>query len=85
MVIDREIERIMQTFGRGLTKQDRELLNETLQLCTRHSQACSEATKLVPTRAIFLAVFLEQEKRLQALVEKLEQKKGEMRNSQKDQ
>jgi len=71
MVIDREIGRVMQTYGRSLSKQDRAVLENMLQLCTRHSQSCSASLKLVPIRSILFAVFLEQEKKLQALIEEL--------------
>ena len=71
MVIDREIGRIVQTFGASLSKHERAELDDMLQMCTRHSQSCSESLKLVPMRSILFAIFLEQEKKLRALADEL--------------
>jgi hypothetical protein len=73
MVIGREIDRLMRTFGKKLSsKREKELLNETLQLCEHYSYACSKAVKLVPMRAILMAIILEQEKRLDSMLEQIE-------------
>jgi hypothetical protein len=73
MVIGQEIDRIMRTFGKGLySKKEKELLNETLQLCEHYSHACSKAVKLVPMRSILMAIVLEHEKRLEALAQEME-------------
>jgi hypothetical protein len=73
MVIGQEIDRVMRTFGKGLSsKREKELLNETLQLCEHYSYACSKAVKLVPMRSILMAIVLEHEKKLESLMQELE-------------
>ncbi len=73
MIIGQEIDRIMRTFGKGLpSKKEKELLNETLQLCEHYSYACSRAVKLVPMRAILMAIILEHGKKIEALVQQVE-------------
>lgn len=73
MVIGQEIDRVLRTFGKGLSsKKEKELLNETLQLCERYSYACSTSTKLLPMRSIIMAIILEHEKCLQSLLSELE-------------
>jgi hypothetical protein len=73
MIIGQEIDRVMRTFGKGLSsKKEKELLNETLQLCEHYSYACSMAVKLVPMRSILMAIVLEHEKKLQGLLQEIE-------------
>lgn len=74
MVISGEIDRVLRTFGKNLPKRDKLLLLETLQLCDKNSQACSAAVKLVPMRAILLAIILEREKQLEEMLLYLEGK-----------
>jgi hypothetical protein len=73
MMIGAEIDRVMRTFGKSLSsKREKELLNETLQLCEHYSYACSKAVKLVPMRSILMAIVLEHEKMLQSLLQEME-------------
>jgi hypothetical protein len=75
MVIGQEIDRVTRTFGKGLSsKKEKEILNETLQLCEHYSYACSKAVKLVPMRSMLMAIILEHEKRLDALAQEMEAK-----------
>ncbi len=74
MIIAQEIDRIMRTVGKTFPKkQEKELLNQTLQLCENYSYACSKALKLIPVRSILMAIILDQEKQLQTLEQKLEE------------
>jgi hypothetical protein len=73
MVIGQEIDRVMRTFGKGLSsKKEKEILNEALQLCEHYSYACSKAVKLVPMRSILMAIILDHEKSLQSMLEEIE-------------
>jgi len=70
MVISQEITRMMQTFGKKLSKREKMLLLEMLQFCDKNSQACSAAVKLVPMRSMMMAVVLEREGQLDSLLQK---------------
>ena len=73
MIIAQEIGLVMQTFGKArTTKQEKELLNQTLQFCENYSYACSKAVKLVPMRSILFAIILEHEKEIQSVLQDLE-------------
>ena len=72
MIIDREIYRVMRTFGKELSRRDKEALLEVLNRSKRHSDAISEAVRLVPMQAVLMVVLLEQEKELEAMLSKLE-------------
>jgi hypothetical protein len=73
MILGQEIDRVMRTFGKGLSsKKEKQLLNETLQLCEHYSYACSKAVKLVPMRSMLMAIVLEHEKNLQSLLQEIE-------------
>jgi hypothetical protein len=70
MVIGQGIDRIMKTYGRRLSsKQDKALLNQTIQLCENYSFVCSKAVKLVPTHSILMAVILDHEKEIQSMAQ----------------
>ena len=59
----------MSNFGRYLRdKKDRERLVNLMSLSKRHSHACSEAVRIFPLDAIFLAILLERQKMLESLV-----------------
>ncbi|MHB1907565.1 MAG: hypothetical protein ACYCQJ_01690 [Nitrososphaerales archaeon] len=74
MIIGQEINRVNRTFGKKLTsKQEREILNQTLNLCEHYSYACSKALKLVPMRSILMAITLDHEKKIQLLMQELEE------------
>ena len=73
MIIAKELDRVMRTFGKGLdSKREKELLNQTLQLCENYSYACSKAVKLVPMRSILMAIILDHERELQSISQDLE-------------
>jgi hypothetical protein len=72
MMIGQEIDRVMRSFGKGLPKKEKQLLNETLQLCEHYSYACSRAIKLVPMRSILMAMILDHEKSLETMLQEIE-------------
>ncbi len=74
MVIGQEIDRIIRTYGKALSsKQEKELLNQTLQLCEKYSYACSKAVKLVPMHSILMAIILAHEKEIELMAQELEE------------
>ena len=74
MIIAQEIDQIMRTYGKALSsKQEKELLNQTLQLCENYSYACSKAIKLVPMHSILMAIILDHEKEIQSMEQELEE------------
>lgn len=73
MVIRQEINHVNRTFGKKLTNQEKEILNQTLNLCEHYSYACSKALKLVPIRSILMAIILDHEKKIQLLMQELEE------------
>lgn len=73
MIISQEIDRVMRTYGKMLSsKQQKELLNQTLQQCEYYSWACSKALKLVPMRSIIFAIILAHEREMQSIAQDLE-------------
>jgi hypothetical protein len=73
MVIGQEIDRIMRTYGKRFSsKQEKALLNQTLQLCENYSYACSKAIKLVPMHSILMAIILDHEKQMQSIAQDFE-------------
>jgi hypothetical protein len=73
MVIGQEIDRVMRTFGKALSsKQQKEVLNQTLQQCEYYSWACSKAVKLVPMRSILMGIILGHEREMQSIGQDLE-------------
>ena len=46
-------------------------LYNLLQLCKKHTQACSQAVRLVPFHAIIMSLMLEQQKQLGVLTEEI--------------
>ena len=72
MLIQEEIDLFLGTYGEGLSgKRERELLYDTLQSCKRHTQACSQAVRLVPFHAILMSLILEQQKQLHAMIDEV--------------
>ena len=70
MLIQEEIDSFLRTYGDGLSsKHGRQDLYNLLQLCKKHTQACSQAVRLVPFHAILMSLILEQQKQLLALIE----------------
>ncbi len=81
MIIDKEIAFTVQTYGKKLGKREKGELNEILQLCKRHSHACSEAVRLIPMHAMLIAVLLEQEKMLNAMERQIASRRMSETNS----
>lgn len=73
MVINQEINRIMRTFGKKLSKEEKAILNQTLQRSEHYSFACSKALKLVPIRSILMAIILDHEKKIRSLTQEIEE------------
>jgi hypothetical protein len=72
MLIQEEIDLFLGTYGEGLSgKRERELLYRLLQSCKRHTQACSQAVRLVPFHAILMSLILEQQKQLCAMIDEV--------------
>ena len=70
MLIQEEVDLFLRTYGRGLSgKYERKDLYNLLQLCKKHTQACSQAVRLVPFHAILMSLILEQQKQLLALID----------------
>ncbi len=68
MLIQEEIDLFLTTYGKGLSgKHEKETLHDILQLCKKHTQACSQTVRLVPFHAILMSVILEQQKQLARL------------------
>jgi hypothetical protein len=73
MIIAREIDRVMRSYGSALpSRQEKACLNQTMQSCENYSYACSKALKLVPIRSIMFAIILDQEKEMQSITQDLE-------------
>ncbi len=73
MVIGQEIDRVMRIYGKMLSsKQQKGLLNQTLQQCEYYSWACSKAVKLVPMRSILMGIILGHEREMQSIGQDLE-------------
>ena len=69
MLIQEEIDLFLRTYGKGLSSErEKEALYNVLQVCKKHTPACSQAVRLVPFHAILMSVVLEQEKQLKELV-----------------
>ena len=72
MLIQEEIDLFLRTYGKGLSgEREREALYNTLQFCKKHTQACSQAVRLVPFHAILMSMILEQQKQLGLLTEEV--------------
>ncbi len=71
MMIDQEINRVLKTYGSALERNEKRSLVEILDLSKRHSDACSEAVRLVPMHAILMTVLLEREKILLKLMQEV--------------
>ncbi len=70
MLIQEEIGAVLKTYGRGLSdKREKEALYDLLQLCKKHTQACSQAVRLVPFHGILISLLLEQQKQLKILID----------------
>ena len=70
MLIQEEVDLFLRTYGRGISSQrEREALYNLLQLCKKHTQACSQAVRLVPFHAILMSLILEQQKQLLTLID----------------
>jgi hypothetical protein len=68
MLIQEEIDLFLRTFGKGLSSdRERQALYNMLQFCKKHTQACSQAVRLVPFHAILMSLILEQQKQLELL------------------
>lgn len=68
MLMDMEIERVMKSYGKNLSRSDKESLYDALQLSKKHVDAFGESVRLVPAHAILITVLLEQEEQLQSLM-----------------
>ena len=73
MIIGQEINRMMRTFGKKLSKEEKNLLYRTLQCSEYYSFACSKAVKLIPMRSILMAIVLEHEKKIRSLTQEIEE------------
>lgn len=73
MMIDQEINRVLKTYGSALERNEKRSLAEILDLSKRHSDACSEAVRLVPMHAIMMTVLLEREKILLKLMQEVDE------------
>lgn len=71
MLIQQEIDLIMRTYAKGLSGQSKETLYNALQLSKKHTQACSQAVRLIPMHAILMSIVLEQQKQLRWLTEEI--------------
>ena len=72
MLIQEEIDLFLRTYGKGLSgEREREALYNIFQLCKKHTQACSQAVRLVPLHAILMSLILEQQKQLGLLTEEV--------------
>ena len=70
MLIQEEVDLFLRTYGKGLSSQrEREAVYNLLQLCKKHTQACSQAVRLVPFHAILMSLILEQQKQLLTLID----------------
>lgn len=70
MLIKEEVDLFLRTYGKGLSGQrEKETLYNLLQLCKKHTQAWSQAVRLVPFHAILMSLILEQQKQLLLLIE----------------
>ena len=70
MLIQGEIDLFLRTYGKGLSgDRERDALYNVLQLCKKHTQACSQAVRLVPFHAILMSLIFEQQKQLLALID----------------
>jgi hypothetical protein len=70
MLIQEEADLFLRTYGRGLSgKYERKALYDLLQRCNKHTQACSQAVRLVPFQAVLMSLILEQQKEILALIE----------------
>jgi len=72
MLIQEEIDLFLRTYGKGLSSErDRGALYSMLQVCKRHTQACSQAVRMVPFHAIMMSLILEQQKQLGLLTDEI--------------
>ena len=72
MLIQEEIDSFLRTYGKGLSgERERDALYNLLQLCKKHTQACSQAVRLVPFHAILMSLILEQQKQLRLLTDEI--------------
>jgi len=72
MLIQEEIELFLRSYGKGLSgERERGSLYNLLQLCKKHTQACSQAVRLVPFHAIIMSLMLEQQKQLGLLTDEI--------------
>lgn len=71
-LIQEEIDLFLRTYGKGLSSErEREALYSMLQVCKKHTQACSQAVRLVPFHAILMSLILEQQKQLVVLTDEI--------------
>ncbi|MGI0084497.1 MAG: hypothetical protein ACREBQ_05390 [Nitrososphaerales archaeon] len=69
MLIQEEANAFLRTYGKGLSgKREQEALYDLLQLCKKHTQACSQAVRLVPFHGMLMSLLLEQRKWLEILI-----------------
>ena len=72
MLIQEEIDLFLRSYGRGLSgEREKESLYDLLQLCKKHTQACSQAVRLVPFHAIIMSLILEHQKQLGVLIDEI--------------
>jgi hypothetical protein len=71
-----------QTFRRGLRTADRQAFDKMMTRARRHAGAASNAARLNPTEALFMAILVEHERVLQELEELKELK--ELKKIQKN-
>ena len=72
MLIQEEVDLFLRSYGKGLSgEREKEALYNLLQLCKRHTQACSQAVRLVPFHAILMSLILEQQKQLGTLTDEI--------------
>ncbi len=72
MLIQEEIDTFLRTYGKGLSgKLEQKALYDLLQLSKKHTQACSQAVRLVPFHGILMSLMLEQQKQLKFLTDEI--------------
>lgn len=72
MLIQEEIDTFLRTYGKGLSgKLEQKTLYDLLQLSKKHTQACSQAVRLVPFHGILMSLMLEQQKQLKFLTDEI--------------
>jgi hypothetical protein len=71
ILLQKEMNLFLRTYGKGLSSERREALYNVLQLCKKHTQACSQVVRRVPFHAILMSLLLEQQKQLVDLTDKI--------------